>query len=63
MKILKLLNKKYLSIFFCFIFLQNGKLLSNEPLDIWSLEHKENLETKSLEENKQDENSSDHSKL
>ena len=55
MKILKLLNKKYLSILFCFLFLQNAELLSNEPVDIWKLDNKENLEVKSLEQNKQEE--------
>jgi len=58
MKILKLLNKKYLSIFFCFLFIQNTELSSNEPLDIWNLENKDNIEVKSLEENKQKSNTS-----
>ena len=44
MKISKLLNKKYLSILFCFLFLQNTELSSNEPVDIWSLENKKDLE-------------------
>ena len=39
MKNLKLLNKKYLSIFFCFLFLQSFKSFSNEPVDIWNLEN------------------------
>ncbi len=51
MKILKLLNKKYFSILFCFLFLQNTELLSNEPVDIWNLENKKNLEVKSPEQN------------
>ena len=61
MKILKLLNKKYLSILFCFLFLQNAELLSNEPIDIWKLDNKENLEVKSLEQNKQEEDISENS--
>jgi len=55
MKILKLLNKKYLSIFFCFLLLQNAELLSNEPVDIWNLESKENSEIESLKKNNQQE--------
>ena len=55
MKILKLLNKKYFSILFCFLFLQNTELLSNEPVDIWNLESKKNLEVNSTEQNNQDE--------
>ena len=55
MKILKLLNKKYFSILFCFLFLQNTDLFSNEPVDIWNLESKENLEVNSTEQNDQDE--------
>jgi hypothetical protein len=52
MKNLKLLNKKYLSIFFYFLFLQNAELSSNEPLDIWNLENEKNPEVKSLEKKK-----------
>ena len=55
MKILRLLNKKYLPILFCFFFLQNSELFSNEPVDIWNLEKKENLEEGSLEQTKQEE--------
>ena len=61
MKILKLLNKKYLSILFCFLFLQNAELLSIEPVDIWKLDNKENLEVQSLEQNKQEEDISENS--
>ena len=56
MKISKLLNKNYLSILFCFLFLQNTELFSNEPVDIWSLENQKDLEEKSLNEVEQDEN-------
>ena len=41
MKNLKLLNKKYLSIFFCFLFLQSFESFSNEPVDIWNLENQD----------------------
>ena len=61
MKILKLLNKKYLSIFFYFLFFQSTELFSNEPVDIWNLENKENLEEKSLEKNNQELDSSTNS--
>jgi len=61
MKILKLLNKKHLSILFCFLFLQNTELFSNEPIDIWNLEKKENLEVKSLEKNELEEYTSESS--
>ena len=40
MKILKLLNKKNLSILISFFFLQNS--YSIEPVDIWNLEKKTN---------------------
>ena len=41
MKISKLLNKKYLSIFFIFILLFSSNLKSeDEPIDIWNLEKK-----------------------
>ena len=59
MRISKLLNKSYLSILFCFLFLQNTKLYSNEPVDIWSLENQKDLEEKSLNEVAQDENKSE----
>ncbi len=39
MKILRLLNKKNLFIFFCFLFLLNNNLVSEEPTDIWNLEN------------------------
>ena len=59
MRISKLLNKSYLSILFCFLFLQNTELYSNEPVDIWSLENQKDLEEKSLNEVAQDENKSE----
>ena len=59
MKILKLLNKKIFSILFYFLFLQNTVLLSNEPVDIWNLESKENLEINSSEQNNTKENISE----
>ncbi len=40
MKILKLLNKKYLSIFLILFFLVNFKVNSEEPVDIWNIEKK-----------------------
>ena len=61
MKILRLLNKKYLSIFFCFLFIQNTSLFSNEPVDIWNLEVKENSEVQNTKKNNQEENISDNS--
>ena len=39
MKILRLLNKKYLSIIFIFFFIISNSY-SNEPVDIWNLEEK-----------------------
>jgi|LWDU01.1.fsa_nt_gi rRNA-processing protein FCF1 len=38
MKILKLLNKKNLSIILSFLFLFSLKVYSNEPVDIWNIE-------------------------
>ena len=55
MKILKLLNKKYLSIFFCFLFLQSFESFSNEPVDIWNLEN-QNDPNISLSENDSEKN-------
>ena len=47
MKILKLLNKKYLSIILVFFFLFISKVHSNEPIDIWNLDtKKKNVENK-----------------
>ena len=41
MKILKLLNKKNLSIFIIFTLLSSGILIAEEePVDIWDLEKK-----------------------
>ena len=50
MKILKLLNKKYFTILFCFLYFQNIDTFSNEPVDIWNLENKENIEAKPSEQ-------------
>ena len=55
MKISKLLNKRYLVIIFCFLFLQNTILFSNEPVDIWNLENSDKTETESLEHDQQGE--------
>ena len=47
MKILKLLNKKYLSIILVFFFSFISKVHSNEPIDIWNLDtKKKNVENK-----------------
>jgi len=47
MKILKLLNKKYLSIILVFFFFFISKVHSNEPIDIWNLDtKKKNVENK-----------------
>jgi len=43
MKILKLLNKKNLSIILSFFFLFSLKVYSNEPVDIWNIESKKIL--------------------
>ena len=56
MKILKLLNKKYLSILFCFLFLQNSNLSSDEPVDIWGLENNQNSEVETSGQNKTNNN-------
>ena len=56
MKILKLLNKKYLSILFCFLFLQNSNLFSDEPVDIWGLENNQNSEVETSGQNKTNNN-------
>jgi len=61
MKILKLLNKKNLSILliFCFLFLQNAN--SIEPVDIWNLEKKINQNKVSNIENNDNESESSSS--
>mgnify|MGYP000851189103 CR=1 FL=1 len=51
MKILKLLNKKYLSIVLSFFFFLNSNLYSTEPVDIWSL-NKEESNTESINDEK-----------
>jgi len=61
MKILKLLNKKYLPILFCFLLLQSSHLFSNEPEDIWNVENNENSEIKSVEKKELEESSSENS--
>jgi len=50
MKILKLLNKKNLSIILSFFFLFILKVYSNEPVDIWNIEPKEIITENSTEE-------------
>ena len=50
MKILKLLNKKNLSIILSFFFLFILKVYSNEPVDIWNIEPKEIITENSNEE-------------
>ena len=50
MKILKLLNKKNLSIILSFFFLFSLKVYSNEPVDIWNIEPKEIITENSTEE-------------
>ena len=54
MKLLKLLNKKNLSILISFFFLQNS--YSTEPVDIWDLEKQSNQDTNSKNETIQNEN-------
>ena len=54
MKILKLLNKKNLSILISFFFLQNS--YSIEPVDIWNLEKKTNQNNNSKTETIENEN-------
>ncbi len=61
MKISKLLNKKYLSIFFCFFFLQNVALFSNEPVDIWNLEIKDSSKIEISEKEKSQEGTTNSS--
>ena len=61
MKILKLLNKKYFTILFCFLYFQNINTFSNEPVDIWNLENKENIEAKPSEQVLQKEDISESS--
>ena len=50
MKILKLLNKKNLSIILSFFFLFSLKVYSTEPVDIWNIETKEIVTENSAEE-------------
>ncbi len=50
MKNLKLLNKKYFSILIV-LFLTINPILSEEPVDIWNIENKEELEKKEIDNN------------
>ena len=50
MKILKLLNKKNLSIIFSFFFLFTLKVYSTEPVDIWNINPKKIITENSTEE-------------
>ncbi len=50
MKNLKLLNKKYFSILIV-LFLTITPILSEEPVDIWNIENKEELEKKEIDNN------------
>ena len=62
MKILKLLNKKYLSIILSFFFLFTLKVYSTEPVDIWNVEiEKATTENSTEEKNIEDENISESS--
>ena len=57
MKILKLLNKKYLSIILSFLFLFTLKVYSTEPVDIWNVDIKEiTTENSTEDKNIEDEN-------
>ena len=62
MKILKLLNKKYLSIILSFLFLFTLKVYSTEPVDIWNVDIKEiTTENSTEDKNIEDENISESS--
>ena len=62
MKILKLLNKKNLSIILSFFFFFSLKVYSTEPVDIWNIEtNKITTENSTEEKNIQDENISKNS--
>jgi len=50
MKILRLLNKKNLSIILSFFFLLNLKVYSTEPVDIWNIDPKKIITENSTEE-------------
>ena len=50
MKILKLLNKKNLSIILSFFFLFSLKVYSTEPVDIWNIDPKKIITENSTEE-------------
>jgi len=54
MKILKLLNKKNLSIFLSFFFLFSLKVYSEEPVDIWDLDTVKPIIENSIEEKSED---------
>ncbi len=50
MKILKLLNKKNLSIILSFFFLFSLEVYSTEPVDIWNIDTKKIITENSTEE-------------
>ena len=50
MKILRLLNKKNLSIILSFFFLFSLKVYSTEPVDIWNIDPKKIITENSTEE-------------
>ena len=50
MTILKLLNKKNLSIILSFFFLFSLKVYSTEPVDIWNIDQKKIITENSTEE-------------
>ena len=56
MKILKLLNKKNLSIILSFFFLFSLKAYPTEPVDIWNIEPKEITTENSNEEKVEEKN-------
>ena len=60
MKILKLLNKKYLIIILIFFF-YGSSAYSEEPVDIWNLEDKKTLQENSKVKNSEEENLSQNS--
>ena len=60
MRILKLLNKKYLSIILIFL-LYGFSVNSENPVDIWSLEEKKSLEENTIVENLEEKSISQNS--
>ena len=59
MKILKQLSKFFVSFFLCIFFANIA--VSNEPVDIWNIDSKENLEVNSLESDVEKNNISENS--